>query len=469
LTVATLGDIIRPGTTRGLDFVILDELRKRTGISPDSVLKFALGEMLCNALDKDATEIDIDIQVEGDFYCMAVGDNGGKKLSLREIRLILDFENKASSKRGFLRVSRGYLGNALKCIFGYSYALAESKGLSPRDIIVKSANHEYMITLNPDRVKGVIGSKIVTTKREDDGLTTFIVKFPKDDITSEQCQRTHPSRPSVLKDLIFATGMVSPTRKISYKIFGVEKGTTGSTEGGKAIRQETSVLWYTQKQFESLFEDFVRAKPETQLKEFVALFRGFTSRKVIGEILQKLNSENHDSGENSAVQFFPATHIKDLPKENVSKLFAAMRSKAKPISKRSISSVLGVVGEESFEEVRKQNEWERLRYVVMPGIKVECTEYHHGDGPCRNEKHVEFPYLIELAVFDRKRDDQEGLKVYQCVNFMASMEDIFSRIYNINYHLGRVNISKDMPVTVVAHLVCPVLKWLNYGKSGLNE
>jgi hypothetical protein len=52
---------------------------------------------------------------------------------------------------------------------------------------------------------------------------------------------------------------------------------------------------------------------------------------------------------------------------------------------------------------------------------------------------------------------------------MASMEDVFSRIYNINYHLGRVGITEDTPVTVVAHLVCPVLKWLNYGKSGLSE
>jgi hypothetical protein len=43
----TLQDIIRPGTTRGLDFVTLDELRKRTGVTPDSVLKFALGEILC--------------------------------------------------------------------------------------------------------------------------------------------------------------------------------------------------------------------------------------------------------------------------------------------------------------------------------------------------------------------------------------------------------------------------------------
>jgi hypothetical protein len=52
---------------------------------------------------------------------------------------------------------------------------------------------------------------------------------------------------------------------------------------------------------------------------------------------------------------------------------------------------------------------------------------------------------------------------------MASMENLFERIYNINYHLGRVGLTSDHPVTVIVHLVCPVLKWLNYGKSGLDE
>jgi hypothetical protein len=466
----SLRHVIRPGSKRGLDFVILEELMKRTGITPQGILKFALGEMMCNALDKeDATEINIEVGVEGDLCRLQVGDNGTKKLTLREIKLILDFESKASSKRGLFMVSRGYLGNALKCIFGYSYALAESKGLTPPDITVKSGNREYRITLEPDKVKGVIGSKIATAKREDDGFTTFIVKFPKDDITSSPSMKPHPSSSSVLKDLIFATSMVNPARKISYNIFDVETGTLGSAEGGKTIRQETSVLWYTQKQFESLCEDFLRARPQTQLKEFIPFFRGFTSKKVIGEILQNLNSGNHDSAGNSAVQFFPATPIKDLSGQMVSKLFALMKARAKPIAKRSIPTVLGFVGEESFEKLREQNGWKRLRHTIMPGIRVECHEYYHGKGPCRNPDHVEFPFLIELAVFDRKRDEQEGLKVYQSVNFMASMEDIFSRIYGINYHLGRVGISKDMPVTVVAHLVCPVLKWLNYGKSGLDE
>lgn len=106
--------------------------------------------------------------------------------------------------------------------------------------------------------------------------------------------------------------MVNPTRRITYNLFDVEKGTLGSEGGGEAIRKETSVLWYAEKQFQSLFEDFLRARPQTQLKKFIPLFRGLTSKKVIGEILQKLNSGNHDSRVNSAVQFFPATSIKDL-------------------------------------------------------------------------------------------------------------------------------------------------------------
>lgn len=52
---------------------------------------------------------------------------------------------------------------------------------------------------------------------------------------------------------------------------------------------------------------------------------------------------------------------------------------------------------------------------------------------------------------------------------MASTEDIFSKIFDIDYRLGRVGISEEAPVTVVTHLVCPVLKWLNYGKGGLDD
>jgi hypothetical protein len=46
-----LRDVVRPGPSRGLDFVKLDELSRRTGIEAKDALSFALSELLCNAPD----------------------------------------------------------------------------------------------------------------------------------------------------------------------------------------------------------------------------------------------------------------------------------------------------------------------------------------------------------------------------------------------------------------------------------
>jgi len=469
LKAETLEDIIRPGTKRGLDFVIIEELRKRTGIMPNEVLKFAMSEILCNALDTDATVIDISVQAKDyDFVKLIVRDNGTKHLSFEDVKLILDFENKASSKRGFLRVSRGYLGNALKCIFGYSYALAKAKGLSPPEIVIESGSCRYTINLKVDRVKETIDSEIAVAQRANTNYTAFIVKLPwNGDYEGVERQFV------VMENIVFATSMVNPGRSISYNFFNVQKGSLGSkAKNADPVKQQTSILWYTQKQFETLFNDFLRARPDTKLKEFIALFRGFTAKKAIREILHELSVSNHDSGNEGSVQFFPATPISEVSQPNIIQLFREMREKAKPISKRSITSVLGCIGEETFEALREQHGWKRLRYVKIPAFRIECPSWkcqERASPMCgKPDHHVEFPYLIELAVFDRENDN-EGLKVFQCVNFMASMEDIFSRIFNIKYRLGRVGITEDMPVTVLLHLVCPVLKWLNYGKSGLDE
>ena len=453
-----LADIIRPGTTRGLDFVNLEELRKRTGIMPNEVLKFAMAEMLCNALDTDATRIDVIVEPEGDYVKLTVRGNGSKRLSLEDIKLIVDFENKASSKRGFLRVSRGYLGNALKCIFGYCYALAIEKGLTPPEVVIESGSNRYTVALKPDRVRELINSEITIAERENVEYTTFIVTLPAN---------SQISSPQLLRDVVFASSIVNPTRQINLNIENDSYG-FGCSEKSKQIRQETSVLWYTAKQFESLLNDFLRARPDIKLGEFIALFRGFTGKKVIREILQKLNASNHDSGADRSVQFLPATLLRDMPQKRVPELFGLMKLKARTVSTRSIASVLGCVGEKAFEQLRERQGWKRLRYTKIPAFRVQCQCQIYSSGPCDSLDHVEFPYLIELAVFDRQ-DDSEGLKVYQCVNFMASMEDVFSRIFDIKYRLGRVGITETIPVTVLLHLVCPVLNWLNYGKSGLDE
>ncbi len=244
----------------------------------------------------------------------------------------------------------------------------------------------------------------------------------------------------------------------------------------------TSVLWYTYREFEKTSGEYVRARPEMQVKEFVSLFRGFTSHRTVREVMDEVSEKvrdgglcgSHDSAGTGQVQFFPTSKLSDLSGSALKELFHAMRARAKPISKRSIPSVLGCVGEANFEAQRERNGWKRLRYVVEKGTKVECpAPYHRKGWKCGSDEHVEYPFLVEVAVFDRMAigdaDDGDGLKVYQSVNSSASREDIFSRIFDVNYRLGEVGIREHSPVTVVVHLVCPVLRWLDYGKSGLGE
>ena len=244
----------------------------------------------------------------------------------------------------------------------------------------------------------------------------------------------------------------------------------------------TSILWYTYREFEKTSGEYVRARPEMQVKEFVSLFRGFTSHRTVREVMEEVSEKvrdggpggNHDSAETAQLQFFPTSKLADLTGPALKALFHSMRERAKPVSKRSIPSVLGCVGEENFEAQRERSGWKRLRYVVEKGTKVECAgSYHHKGWKCGSDEHIEYPFLVEVAVFDRAAtgaaDDGDGLKVYQSVNSSASREDIFSRIFDVNYRLGQVGIRGHSPVTVVVHLVCPVLRWLDYGKSGLGE
>ena len=167
--------IIRPGEGHGLDFVKLPELEKRTGVTPSGVLRFVVPEMLANSLDTDAKHIKIVLIRNNDFYQLSVCDNGSKKFSITDVKMLFSYTNTASSKRGVYRAQRGALGNALKCVSGYTYAIPESLGLVPHDIILSSHGEQYIVKLKPDRIREVIDSDIVQSSVADDGCNTFIV------------------------------------------------------------------------------------------------------------------------------------------------------------------------------------------------------------------------------------------------------------------------------------------------------
>ena len=255
-----------------------------------------------------------------------------------------------------------------------------------------------------------------------------------------------------LHDLITATSIINPKRTIDYDILG-NKGQLGEVSEFKVVTGDTSVLWYREREFVALVEDCVRVKPQPTLGRFISMFRGFTGKERQTEILQALNvGRNHDSGGAAGVQFFPSSPIYSLGPKDVALLYSSMRAGSSAVSSRSVPSSLGVVGKTTLSKVTSMMGWRGLRYGFQVGT-------HVGD-------EISFPYVIEVAVFDRTAGDSDGLKIYHCVNFMASTEKILSAIYSVEHHLGLVGIKNDTPVTVILHLVSPRVEWLNYAKSG---
>ena len=166
----------------------------------------------------DADEIRLHVSLVEGFVRVIVSDNGSKKLSRSDLDLLLRFGEKPSSKRGLRIVSRGYLGNALQCVFGFTYALAEESNLPPRPIIVMSGPAKFSVKLEVDRVGGVVKAEISGEERlPPDGPTSISVQFPWTGPTDGEELDDYAEE---LEDLAATTSMVNPGRRISYSVFG---------------------------------------------------------------------------------------------------------------------------------------------------------------------------------------------------------------------------------------------------------
>ena len=436
--------IIRPGTQSGLDFIMLDQLRKRTGVEPSEVVGLAVQELTANALDKDATEIDISVQQDGKFVSVSASDNGSLTMTKKMIESILDFDNKASSKRGINSIQRGALGNALKSLFGYSYALAREAMVEPVPVIIESQGKRYEISLTPDFQKGRIDHTIKTDVGENENTSLCFTFY---------------AQKNQVVDMITATHLINPDRKIKLNHYGKEIIFNPSDVGIAIPDRSTSVDWYKNEEFVELFRDYRNANPDLSVGEFISLFRGFARRTSIKEVLDKLQERtffNQDSENENRLQFVPTKKLSEFTEGTINALCQVMKDLSKPIGKRTIPNVLGYVGEERVRKIVDDRGWLLHKYEKI--VEHDVSDYTETD----------IPYIIEIAFFERKEGDQDGVKLYQCVNFMTSPGPIFNRIYNIEQQLGESGIFENFPGNILIHLITPKTVWLNYSKTEIS-
>ena len=264
----------------------------------------------------------------------------------------------------------------------------------------------------------------------------------------------------------------------------------------ETTRTETSAWWYRLGQFRALFMEYSAAAPECQLSDFIGMFRGASGnaakKTILARFREKLPGKSEDPNLDHDLKrqmiFFPrwSTRLREVPEFAISFLFQALREKSGRISSsKTIRNALGYVGKDGFDLAAEMHGWSEPRYGCETGITLRCPIDHSvvngrlgKSAICPNPDHVEFPFVIELAVFDRRQGTpnntrlagKQGREIDSCVNFAASLnDDLFSKLFDVRGYLAQARLLDDSEFTIVIHFVCPVIEWLNFGKSAFYE
>jgi hypothetical protein len=132
---------------RNMDYVTQSGISERTGIDKNDLPKFALKELLDNAVDfverqepllrkSDIDKITVSFGLnssEGQYYLVlkvrnSVRNTSSNTFNKEKLEQIFDFSKYHSTKRNLFTVSRGALGDAFKEILASTYVLARDAG-----------------------------------------------------------------------------------------------------------------------------------------------------------------------------------------------------------------------------------------------------------------------------------------------------------------------------------------------------
>lgn len=421
---------------RILEFFTIDGLYRMVGCVKSEFVLFITKELIDNALDKkNVRKILAGIISDGKTLYVYVADDGGKRFNSEAIKKITAFEMAPSSKRGIRGVKRGVLGNALQCCLGISYALWQDYERPQTTVqivgdgyweigfrvvngrvepFIKEGNvEECTANLDPQILEDVQISNI-DLKRS----TLIVFKLPihkfEGPLSIIYCMRV----------LNPGTSIYYRENENFYEYKAILPGTyTPSEDLG-------DIWWYDFNDFKVLVQEF----PNVPVGKFIRLFRRFKDIRYSKKVVNRLNLD-------------PTVPLHALSENDLYMLFNCLRNLCKPISPRSLPTL----GEEAL----------RL---------LGATKYFVRRKIFREEGRV-VPLSLEIAVFPWF---PVKAKIIEAINFTVSIHRPFSqwaweiennRLETIESYLSK----KGVNSTILIHLVCPNIRWLDPSKGEMAE
>ncbi|MEM2960266.1 MAG: ATP-binding protein [Candidatus Bathyarchaeia archaeon] len=435
------------------EFFTLNGLKMRMGgCDPENIPALCLKELVDNALDASpGNEIIVDLRRPN---TITVRDNG-PGISRETMYSILDYNNLTSSKRLYIRPTRGALGNALPSIFAAPYVLARADNVELKEpwIKVRSRGVEYSIGFRIDwqnhKVEPLKEERKIDWDRGTEISITFHEEIPK----------------RILVLLLIGYALFNPDSRIILKLNEEEEWLL-SYGKARLKPKHSNIYYYDREDFRNLF--LAKVKDGTAPCELIKLF--ISNPIKIQEVIHDVWGENPPerlSDEQSQIERLLLSLRRVSPSPSPKDLGRIGGRKIKKFL--NLLYIFGKVKEFWYDVVEEllTDDFKKIPYVIEVGLAL-LEEGEKGaifvgfnNSPCIDIDSF-LSYGIEQEWIDRKGTRKPGLSKKE----KAEKSDNIAVPYGVLKEYGFNRLDPD--AILVIHVSCPILKYSDYGKSHLN-
>jgi len=427
-------------TSRLLEYFSEKELQMQIGAEPSRWPIALLKELIDNSLDAcEAASIAPDITVTIDDERLVVCDNG-PGLPASVIERSLDYSVRVSDKSYYASPSRGQLGNALKCVWAAPFVIDGKQGR----VVVTTPGCEHEIIVRLDRIAQQPTLTLASHARPDVKTGTSIaINWPE--VAS---YLDGSGGDDFYKAIISAHGLIE-----AYATFNPHAAFTLDA-GGQRLRIEptttdwtkwqpsdpTSPHWYTTERFTALIGAYLTierggGQPRT-VREFITEFRGLSGSAKAKAIATEAGL--------SGAKLSDLVAGDGLDHNRIATLLAIMRSHSRPVK----PATLGVLGEDHL----------RQRLVGRHGVTSTSVKYQKAPGEYRG---VPFVWEVAFGVYDEDESERSRTLIVG-LNWSPAISTPMQELMRL---LGEQRLDVHDPVALIVHLACPVIPYLDHGKS----
>jgi hypothetical protein len=439
-------------TSRLLDFLSVDELRKQCGYPPCDWPLVVVKELVDNALDAcEEQGLAPEIAVTIDESSITVADNG-TGIPRDVVDQLLEFSIKVSSREAYVAPDRGAQGNALKTIIGMPFVLDGEEGHV--EIVGRGVASE--IRFRMDRIAQRPAAEIARSSKNGSQIRVFWPQIASEQ-GEEDCHGFTSREEAALdldrwdiRQLVEDFAFLNPHATLMIDLFGEltrfeatnpcwEKWTPSSP---------TSPHWYAPENMERLLGAYITharrdEHAEQTVREFVSQFRGLTSTAKQKSLLTETGLARAPLAE------LLVEDGHDFDHERVARLLGAMKSHSNPVGPRP----LGVIG---YTHLKAR--FERL------GIREGSFEHNKVAGLDEEDG---LPQVTEVA-FAALADESAPYREITGVNWSAAWINPFRKLGRYGGSLDRLMTERrfaGQPVVMLMHVAHPRVDYSDRGKS----